>query len=234
MTDQPVLYWNEALLEANARDHTPGQRPQGFTKAVETKGPTGTSRAFAIVHLAIRDAAVASLHPGASTYTDVSYAGPTTVTAQRAAIAAAAQCTLDALYPEYQDFFVRHATDDEMPNGSGLAEGHRLGVEIARVLLARRAHDGAGDQPHYAASSAYGHHREDPVNPGQGFLDPHWGNVKHFVLPPEPVKLDPPPGSPPDFLTDSHYKADHEEVRRVGIRSGGTRTPDQTLTGIFW
>jgi hypothetical protein len=63
MTDQPVLYWNEALLAANARDHTPGERPQGSTKAVETRGPTGTSRAFAIVHLAMRDAAVAPVGP---------------------------------------------------------------------------------------------------------------------------------------------------------------------------
>jgi PAP2 superfamily len=234
MTNQLVLHWNEALLEANARDHTPGQRPDGLNKAVETRGPTRTSRAFAIVHLAMRDAAVATTPSGADTYTGVSYAGPTTATAQHAAIAAAAQCTLAALYPEYEDHFIRHATDDPMPDGSGLAEGHRLGVEVARVLLQKRAHDGAADQPHYAASSAYGHHREDPVNPGQGFLGPQWGNVTHFVLPPGPVKLDPPPGSPPDFLTDSHYKEDHVEVRGVGVRSGGTRTPDQTLIGTFW
>jgi PAP2 superfamily len=234
MTNQPVLYWNEALLEANARDHTPGQRPERFSKAVETRGPTGSSRAFAIVHLAMRDAAVATTQPNAPTYTGVPYTGTTGTTARNAAIAAAAQCTLAALYPEYEDFFVRHATDDPMPDGPGLADGHRLGAEVARVLLQKRAHDGAGNQPHYAASSAYGHHREDPVNPGQGFLGPQWGNVQHFVLPPEPVKLDPPPGSAPDFLADPHYKADHDEVRELGVRSGGKRTPDQTLAGTFW
>jgi hypothetical protein len=121
-----------------------------------------------------------------------------------------------------------------MPDDSDVAEGRRLGVEIARALLQERADDGAGDQHHYAVSAAYGHHREDPANPGQGFLDPHWGYVKHFVLPPEPVKLDPPPGTAPDFLTDPDYRLDHEEVRALGVRAGGTRTPEQTLTGLFW
>ncbi|SDX30037.1 PAP2 superfamily protein [Geodermatophilus africanus] len=232
--NQPVLYWNEALLEANARDHTPGQRPEHFTKPVETRGPTGSSWAFAIVHLAMRDAARAACQPSAPTYTGVQYAGPFTGTAQHAAIAAAAQCTLAALWPEYEDYFTEHATKDPMPHGPGRAEGHRLGVEAATRLLDLRAGDGAGDQPHYATSPGYGRHRVDPVNPGQPFVGPQWGNVAHFVLPGH-VHLDPPPGYElPDFLADAHYLADHREVRELGVRSGGTRTPEETLIGVFW
>ena len=186
----------------------------------KTTGPTGSSRAFAIVHLAMRDAARAACLPGADTYTGVQYAGPLTDTAQHAAIAAAAQCTLAALWPEYEGYFTEHATQDPMPHGQGLAEGHRLGVEIATKLLHLRANDGADKQPHYASSSAYGRHRVDPVNPGQSFLGPQWGNVAHFVLPPGPVQLDPPPGyGKSDFLDDPDYLEDHKEVRKLVLLS---------------
>jgi hypothetical protein len=232
--NQPVLYWNEALLEVNARDHTPGLRPKHFTKPVETRGPTGSSWAFAIVHLAMRDAARAACLPNAETYTGVTYDGPFTDTAQHAAIDAAAQCTLAALWPEYEDYFTEHATKDPMPHGPGLAEGHRLGVEAATRLLRLRADDGGGNQPHYAVSSAYGRHRADPVTPEEQVVGPQWGSVAHFVLP-DHVHLDPPPGyGLSDFLADAHYLADHREVRERGVRSGGTRTPEQTLIGVFW
>lgn len=54
----PILYWNEAVLEANARDHTTPPAP-GLPKRVDTRGPTGSSWAFALVHLAMYDAVVA-------------------------------------------------------------------------------------------------------------------------------------------------------------------------------
>ena len=43
----PVLYWNAVLLEASRRDHS-----QGYANGQQS-GPTNTSRAMAIVHLAI-------------------------------------------------------------------------------------------------------------------------------------------------------------------------------------
>ena len=47
----PILIWNEVALEANAVNHTNGQeRGEG--------GPTRSSRALAIVHLAMYDAYV--------------------------------------------------------------------------------------------------------------------------------------------------------------------------------
>lgn len=228
----PILYWNEALLEVNARDHTGPEAP----KPVATKGPTGTSRAFAIVHLAMRDAvvAVADTKP---TYTGVTYTGPNTDAARNAAVAAAAQCTLQALWPEHEDFLTDHATRQPMPAGLGLDDGHRVGVEIARTLLAMRAGDGAGAQMHYASSSAYGRHRVDPVNPDQPFIGPLWGNVAHFVIAPPGghVALDAPPGySQADYLADADYATDHDEVRRFGELASDDRTPDQMLSGIFW
>jgi len=44
----PILYWNEVALEANRVSHTDGSKEQN--------GPTLSSRALAIVHLAMYDA----------------------------------------------------------------------------------------------------------------------------------------------------------------------------------
>lgn len=47
MTDS-ILFWNEIALEANRVSHTDG--------SMEQNGPTLSSRALAIVHLAMYDA----------------------------------------------------------------------------------------------------------------------------------------------------------------------------------
>ncbi|MFC5063100.1 vanadium-dependent haloperoxidase [Actinomycetospora atypica] len=225
----PILYWNEALLEVNARDHTGPE----VAKTVPTRGPTGSSRAFAMVSLAMRDAVVA-VKGNEPTYTGMTYTGPGTDTARDAAVAAAAQSVLSALWPEHEDFIVAHATAQPMPAGPGLDDGHRLGVGIATAMLARRASDGADNPMPYAASSAYGRHRVDPVNPTQPYLGPLWGQVAHFALGTR-VQLDPPPGyHQADYLTDDHYRADHDEVRHLGALASTSRTPEQTLIGIFW
>lgn len=230
--NDPVLYWNEILLVANARDHTDKRTPDVRYPSVDTRGPTGTSRAFAIVHLAIADAVAAVA--GKATYTGVTgYTGPTTPQAQSAAVSAAAQCTLTALWPQYEALFTEHSVKESM-TGAGLDDGHRLGVQIALALLDSRTGDGAANQPHYASSSAYGRHRGDPVNPGQQALGPLWGNVDHFVLPAR-IPLDPPPGyAQADYLTDADYLADHQEVRDLGRLGSPNRTPEQTLIGVYW
>ena len=46
--DDPILYWNDVALQANLESHTNGKNEQ--------TGPTLSSRALAIVHLAMYDA----------------------------------------------------------------------------------------------------------------------------------------------------------------------------------
>ena len=55
-----LLYWNAILLEASRRDHS-----QGYANGQQS-GPTSTSRAMAIVHLAIHDAIAFVKVPGAA------------------------------------------------------------------------------------------------------------------------------------------------------------------------
>ncbi len=50
MAGDILLAWNQVALEANRRDHT------GAMNAVNQRGPTRSSRALALVHLATHDA----------------------------------------------------------------------------------------------------------------------------------------------------------------------------------
>ncbi len=56
----PVLFWNSILLEASRRDFT-----RGYGNG-QQPGPIRTSRAMAIVHLAIHDAVAFRRRPGAA------------------------------------------------------------------------------------------------------------------------------------------------------------------------
>src|ERR687894_1840809 len=47
----PILFWNEVALEADRTTHTTRAPSE-----VEVQGPVGSSRALAIVHLAMHDA----------------------------------------------------------------------------------------------------------------------------------------------------------------------------------
>jgi len=87
-----ILYWNEVATEADRTTHTTLAPSEAGVQ-----GPVGSSRALAIVHLAMHDAYF-SIDPQYSTY----LAGlpvPKPGADADSAIAAAAHATLSALYP---------------------------------------------------------------------------------------------------------------------------------------
>jgi hypothetical protein len=90
-----LRYWNEVMQSANALDHTPVQ-PGESRVFGEQVGPGRTTRAFAIVHIAIADALIA-IDGRFRSYTGL--ARSPAVTSRDAAIAQAAHDTLVALYP---------------------------------------------------------------------------------------------------------------------------------------
>jgi vanadium chloroperoxidase len=94
-----ILYWNGVALEANRRDFTvvpPGKdRPDP-----EQGGPTLSSRALAIVHLAMYDAHAGVVGgPSLPRYLSLPATSPPPGTNAAAAVAAAAHACLSALYP---------------------------------------------------------------------------------------------------------------------------------------
>ena len=95
----PILFWNDVALEANRVSHTdPEKRDQN--------GPTLSSRALAIVHLAMYDAYAGVKNTPASLppYLTGLPAAPAGASAA-AAVAAAAHATLSFLYKKQKPFF---------------------------------------------------------------------------------------------------------------------------------
>lgn len=218
----PVLYWNAILLEASRRDHS-----QGYANGQQS-GPTNTSRAMAIVHLAIHDAVAYKNKPGAAYLKKVAGIDqPVPAGAHlEDIIDGAAVTTLKALYPEFVAYF-----EDSLSRTN--AVGFNFGVDIGNTLLAERASDGSKAPAPPTGPIAYGTHRPDPYNPGQGLLGPQWGGVDHFVGPRAPLANHPGHGLP-SFLVDDHYSTDFEEVRGSGARARDARTAEQELIGVYW
>ena len=236
----PILYWNDVALEANRRDFTDGPPEQG--------GPTLSSRALAIVHLAMYDAyAGARGNPtGAGTATGggqlalpAYLAGlptPTTGASAAAAVAEAAHVVLSVLYPRQQPQFDAKLTTAPLGTGN-IADGLAWGRTVADHLLALRKSDPGAGSGGYVPSSARAHHRVDPANPTQGFHAPYFGAVaKCFaVTTRHSLSAPPKPG-------DARYLKELREVRAKGIatelsatvKRSDRRTPDQTLSGIYW
>jgi membrane-associated phospholipid phosphatase len=236
--DDPILYWNAVSLECNRRDHT------GVMAARNQRGPTLSSRALAIIHIAMHDAYVLT-HAGLGapvTKNDpylppalrpaFSTGGGTTATdASARAVAAAASVPLLNLYPSLAAFI-----NDEYARFSAMwgadEASHRFGSAVGHAVIALRQGDGADDPGQdYMYSAAYGRHRADPLNPGQGFLGSRYGYVRPFAVSSfHPLTKYPPIGS-------ATYLAHHNEVYNKGAAATSavvTRTPTETLVGIYW
>lgn len=226
----PILYWNDVALEANRVSHTNG--------AQEQTGPTLSSRALAIVHLAMYDAYAGVIDDPTDLPPYLPDLPPAPAGASAdAAVAAAAHSTLSALFPSQKAFFDRKHAEAGL-GGAGLAQGHAFGLLVAQRLLDDRKDDPDASDRGYAASVARGAHRPDPDNPNQGFHGPFYGaRSKGFAIT-DRHELDAPPqpGS-------SDYRRALREVLGKGVapelmgtlRSNlARRTVDETLIGLYW
>lgn len=219
----PFLRWNETLLEANAHDHALKSPDQG--------GPTKTSRAFAMVHLAMYEAANAVLGIGAP-YLNIRSRSDVHVPI---AVAAAAHKMLWQLYPQQRSLFDRALREAARASGfdESVYRGFALGRYAAKKMLDNRQNDGSSNAGHYQPSRAPGAHQVDPLNPNQGFLGVAWGQVRPFALAGrEPIRVAAPPA-----LNSSEYAEAYEDVLRLGgdgIITPTERSEEQTTIGIFW
>jgi len=232
-----ILYWNEVATEADRTTHTTGAPSEAGAQ-----GPAGSSRALAIVHLAMHDAYF-GINSGYEPYLGKKDLPPVPSGADAvAAIAAAAHATLSALYPQQKAFFdARHAAAG-LVAGKPDTDGHTFGRKVAAKILARRQNDPGLSDDGYAASVAPGRHRQDPDNPGQGFYAPFYGARSSCFAVTVRHHLDniPQPGGP-------EYTQALRQVRTKGIQpqligtlpatlvtSHPPRTPAETSIGFFW
>jgi hypothetical protein len=226
----PILYWNEVALEANRVSFTNGQGEQ--------PGPTLSSRALAIIHLAMYDAYAGVIDkpmdlplylPGLP--------APAPGASADAAVAAAAYTTLKALYPSQTAFFdfVKDArVSVEEP---GFQDGYDFGRIVAQQMLDDRQDDPDAGASGYVPSMARGKHRVDPDNPSQGFHAPFYGAKSKCFAVTARHELAAPP------LDTLEYLKALREVRGKGIAPElmGTlpmslprRKVDETLIGVYW
>ena len=243
--EDAVRRWNEILLSANALDHTP-VGPGENRVFGEQLGPHRTSRAFAIVHIAIFDA-VNAIAGGYKSYTGLPPASRDI--SMHAAVAQAAHDTLVALYPSQKPSFDELLAEDfdQVRDRQAERRGSAVGSRAAAAILGLRANDGSqvAEQLYgseYTPVPGLGKWRQDPIAQQPIALGSLWGQVKPFVL--ESAGQFPAP--PPPALNSGAYATAFDEVKRLGgcgsdparcspgSPTATERNAEQTQIGIYW
>jgi membrane-associated phospholipid phosphatase len=231
-----ILYWNDVALEANRVDFTDVSADQ----KPEQGGPTRSSRALAIVHLAMYDAyAAIDTTAGESYLPQPPLPTPPSGASAQAAVAGAAHATLSALFTRQRSRF------DQKLAETGLVgdPGYVFGVDVARAILKDREMDPSASDAGYVPSFAPGRHQHDPDHvspPLAEYHAPFYGMRSRNFAAKFRHKIQDPPFA---GGTDATYLAALHQVRGLGIAPElmGTlpdelprRTNLQTVIGIFW
>jgi hypothetical protein len=138
-----LRYWNTVAVDASGLDHTPLQPGETGRVFGEQFGPGRSSRALAIVHIAIFDALNAN-NGGYRSYSGIRSARQPASDA--AAIAVAAHDTLVAMFPSQRPAFDGLLAEalgqvrDRDPRAK--TNGMDAGRRAAAAILALRAEDG--------------------------------------------------------------------------------------------
>jgi len=231
-----IRHWNEIAVNASGLDHTP-VAPGENRVFGEQLGPTRSSRAMAIVHIAIFEA-VNAIDGRCQSYLGLGRARQDT--SMEVAISEAACETLDALYPSQQPTFNQQLANDlsEIPDNRPKKDGIALGHLAASTILGLRTNDGSQvPEPHiginFTTSNDPGKWREDPISQLSVALGAYWGSVQPFVLQSGSQFRAPVPPA----INSAEYTTAFNEVKSVGgdgVITPTTRTAEQTHIGIFW
>ena len=231
-----LRHWNELAINAAGLDHTPVAVNESRVFG-EQLGPTRSSRAMAIVHIAIFDA-VNAIVGGYQSYTGLPREhGETSI---QAAMAQAAHDTLSALYPSQSSSFAAVLAGDlaKIANSKAKAKGIDVGHRAATEILAIRALDKSDHaEPkigtEFMISNDPGKWRQDPISMIPIALGAYWGQVTPFV----PASAGQFRAPVPPALDSAAYTSAYEEAKRLGgdgITTMTERTAEQTEIGIFW
>ena len=208
-----VTDWNTAALNAiRAGSTTPPQ----------------ASRALAILHTSIYDAANGILRTHQPYFVDEK--GPTNAS-EEAAASAAAHKVLITLFPTSAATFdqLHEATLAGIRNDSRKRRGLEWGESVAEEILRWRSKDGSNEVVSPPAGSGPG--LWQPTPPGHlPYLLPQWGFVTPFAMPTNSFFR--PNG--PLALESARYAADYNQVKALGKLKSTTRTAEQTEIALFW
>jgi hypothetical protein len=233
-----VRRWNQIAIDASGLDHTPVA--EGETRTFgEQLGPGRSSRAVAIVHIAMFEAANA-VHRRYQSYVGLPRA--MSGTSFNAAVATAAHDTLVAMFPsQARTFHLRLAEDlFRIPPRLMLSlfKGVMVGRRAATAILALRSDDGSDhDEPYmyedYIPGEGPGIWDQDPIGLSPLAMGAHWGEVRPFVLSSaDQFRTPPPPALGSEDYTDAFLEV--AALGGDGVTTPTVRTEDQTEAGIYW
>jgi len=231
-----LKHWNEIAIDASGLDHTPPQPGDTYLFGHQL-GPGRSSRAMAIVHIAIFEA----LNAIEGKYESYLQLQPTDKQASmECAIAQAAHDTLREMFPSQSPTFDQLLNEDlnDIVNSESKSKGIEIGHAAATAILAVRVNDGSQySEPRigidWITSNDPGRWRQDPISLIPTALGSHWGEVTPFVLT-SPTQFRTPP---PPALNSAAYTAAYNEAKAFGgdgIVTPTIRTDEQTTIGVFW
>jgi membrane-associated phospholipid phosphatase len=230
-----ILSLNDLALKLVANDFSKTAPPPA--NAATNGGPTKTSRALAIIHLAAHDAysqvtGVAALKPKLAMLPALPAGIGNGDADGTAALLGAGIHAAEQLYPD-QAGFIASETAAIVAASEPIAFDY--GKQVADAWLSFRSADQSSQsQSDKMFNDQPGRHRPDPLNPNQDALGRNWGKVKPFVL--SDVAMDAPLDAPPD-LTSQEYALAFDQVIEVGKNDVVMRDPDfrrSAAVGIFW
>ena len=253
----PILFWNDVAIEVHRRDYAFNIDPAtGKEIMPQQGGPTRTSRALAIVHIAMYDAwngakATGNNYLGQGGRPPLPAAAPGTPLAPATkadmaagvAVAGAAMTALKQLFSNQLAYIEEQMLKFCAMLSAGtltpaqISAYENYGRQVAEVLLMLRdpKTDHSDALESYVAGGSPGDHRPDPYSPAQGYLGSRWGHVTPFCVnsPVGPAQLAAYLAPPPAFST-TQYDNDFKEVRDHGAKLRNQRTQDEEMTGLYW
>lgn len=203
----------------------------------EQGGPTLSSRALAIVHLAMYDAHAGVV--GGANLPPYLPGLPAAGAGASAAVAVAhaARDCLVKLYPRQTPYFDQALAGVGI-TGAAAVSGAAFGRAVALAHLNNRSGDPGASDGGYRPAGGKRAHRPDPANPSQGFHAPFYGaQSKCFAVTARHGLL------PPPATSDAAYQSALDQVRGKGIAPDlmGTvqaplpkRTSEEALVGVYW
>lgn len=231
-----IEHWNHIAVDTSGIDHAPPNVGPPHAGG-EQPGPGRSSRAMAIVHIAVFEA-VNAVRGGYTSFLGLAPAPANT--SLRAAIGQASHDTLAVLFPSHA---TRIATelDTEMTqiaSGPARDQGIALGQAAAQAVLALRNGDGSElPEPLYGIDYIFsndpGKWRQDPISMHPLALGGDWDQVAPFVL----ASADQFRAPPPPALTSAAYQLAYEEAKVLGgdgITTPTARPAEATEIGTYW
>ena len=233
---QSLLTWSGIALDASGLDHTP-PGPLEARVFGEQLGPGRSSRAMAIVHIAMFEA-INAISRRFQSYSNFARATPGA--SMEVATAQAAHDALVALYPSQRDLLDKRLKIElrRVRASTGKSLGITLGIQAARAILAVRANDRSAHAEarigvDYFAGTAPGVWRQDPISQVPLALGTRWSEVTPFAL----TSADQFRAPQPPTLSSAVYVAAFNEVKALGgdgFTTPTVRTAEQTQVGIYW